>query len=87
MKKLILILTIASFGTFVSAQNNQSAPPDKPKTEKEPEKVIEKKTLESEVPAPGTPNEQPDNTQKLSDGTKKATIVKTMVKKILPKIQ
>ena len=87
MKKLILILTMACFATFISAQNNQPAPPDKPKTEKEAEKGAEKKTPESEAPAPGTSNEQPDNTQKLSDGTKKATIVKTMVKKILPKIQ
>ena len=82
---------MASFGTFVSAQNNPQAPPEKPKTEKEaekePEKGAEKKTPEGEVPATGTSNEPPDNTQKLSDGTKKATIVKTMVKKILPKIQ
>lgn len=80
-------MTMASFGTFASAQNNQLTPPEKPKTEKEAEKGAEKKTPESEGPASGTSNEQPDNTQKLSDGTKKAAIVKTMVKKILPKIQ
>ena len=82
---------MACFSTFISAQNNPQAPPEKPKAEKEAEKEAEKgaekKTPESEAPAPGTSNEQPDNTQKLSDGTKKATIVKTMLKKVLPKIQ
>ncbi len=81
MKKLILILTLASVGTFASAQNNQPVPPEKPKTEKEAEKEIEKgvekKTPQGEVPpAPGTPNQPSENPQNLSDGTKKAAIVK-----------
>ena len=76
---------MASFGTFVSAQNNQSAPPDKPKTEKELEKELEKgtekKKEQNEVPAHGTPNQPSENPQNLSDGTKKATIVKSETKK------
>ena len=81
MKKLILILTMASFVTFISAQNNQSVPTEKPKTEKEPEKGAEKKKEQSDVPAPGTPNQPSENPQNLSDGTKKATIVKSENKK------
>lgn len=73
MKKLILILTMACFGSFISAQNIQPTPPEKPKTEKETEKEAEKKTPQSE---PGTPNQPSENPQKLSDGTKKATITK-----------
>ena len=77
MKKLILILTMACFATFISAQNNQPAPPEKPKTDKELEKEAEKKTTPNEAPAPGTPNQPSENPQNLSDGTKKATIVKS----------
>ena len=69
---------MACFATFISAQNNQPAPPEKPKTEKETEKESEKKTPQSE---PGTPNQPSENPQKLSDGTKKATIVKNEPKK------
>lgn len=68
---------MACFASFASAQNNQTAPPEKPKTEKEAEKGAEEKTPQGEVPASGTPNQPSENFQNLSDGTKKATIVKT----------
>ena len=67
---------MASFGTFAYAQSTQPAPSEKPKTEKEAEKGIEKKTPQSDVPAPGTPNQPSENPQNLSDGTKKAAILK-----------
>jgi hypothetical protein len=73
MKKIILILTMASFGSFISAQNNPQVPTEKPKTEK----GAEKKTTQNEAPAPGTPNQPSENSQNLSDGTKKATITKS----------
>lgn len=72
---------MASIGTFATAQNNQPVPPEKPKTDKELEKEAEKKTTPNEVPAPGTPNQPSENPQNLSDGTKKATIVKSEPKK------
>ncbi len=70
---------MACFASFVSAQNNQQAPPEKSKTEKEAEKGDEKKTTPNE--APGTPNQPSENPQNLSDGTKRATIVKAEPKK------
>ena len=67
---------MACFATFISAQNRPGG--QQTGSEKETEKESEKKTPQSE---PGTPNQPSENPQKLSDGTKKATIVKNEPKK------
>jgi hypothetical protein len=68
MKKLILVFIMASFATFISAQNSPQAPADKPKADQ--------KAPNEDTTAKGVPDQPVDDSQKLSDGTKKANVKK-----------